>query len=160
MSVNTARTLYSIFSNPAWKLVLVAGFLAFIACFIIKGKKRAIPIVICVLSLCIYLVTAGISGSADHMISQQAGQEPIKISNMDAQVTEYTAPVDTEPVLTEEMVTATINAPVKRLKHLSVRVKIMTLLRIQRNIKMLLKRLKTIKKLQETIIFQKKSVKC
>ena len=104
MSVNTARTLYSIFSNPAWKLVLVAGFLAFIACFIIKGKKRAIPIVICVLSLCIYLVTAGISGSADHMISQQAGQEPIKISNMDAQVTEYTAPVDTEPVLTEEMV--------------------------------------------------------
>lgn len=97
MSVNTARTLNSIFSNPAWKLLIVAGLLAFIACFIIKGKKRAIPIVICVLSLCIYLVTAGISGSANHLISQQAGQEPVKISNMDAQV-------DTEPVLTEEMV--------------------------------------------------------
>ena len=101
MSVNSAITLYSIFSNPAWKLVIVAGFLAFIACFIIKGKKRAIPIVICVLSLCIYLVTAGISGSADHMISQQAGQEPIKISNMDAQELEPTTQVDTEPVSVE-----------------------------------------------------------
>ena len=104
MSVNTARTLNRIFSNPAWKLLLVAGVLAFIACFIIKGKKRAIPIVICVLSLCIYLVTAGISGSANHLISQQAGQEPAKISNMDEQVPEQTVPVDTKPVLTKEMV--------------------------------------------------------
>ena len=51
MSVNTARTLNSIFSNPAWKLLLVAGFLALIACFFIKGKKKAIPIVGCVLRL-------------------------------------------------------------------------------------------------------------
>lgn len=116
MSVNTARTLNRIFSNPAWKLLLVAGVLAFIACFIIKGKKRAIPIVICVLSLCIYLVTAGISGSANHLISQQAGQEPVKISNMDAQEPESTAPVEAEPVSAEgtvdqEMTTVGIGGP-------------------------------------------------
>ena len=40
MSVNTAITLNRIFSNPAWKLLIVAGLLAFIACFIIKGKKE------------------------------------------------------------------------------------------------------------------------
>ena len=40
MSVNTAITLNRIFSNPAWKLLLVAGLLAFIACFSIKGKKE------------------------------------------------------------------------------------------------------------------------
>ena len=82
MSVNTARMLNSIFSNPAWKLLLVMGLLAFIACFFIKGKKRAIPIVVCIVSLCLYLVTAGISGMANHLISQQAGQEPEKISDM------------------------------------------------------------------------------
>lgn len=82
MSVNTARMLNSIFSNPAWKLLLVMGLLAFIACFFIKGKKRAIPIVVCIVSLCLYLVTAGISGMANHLISQQAGQESEKISDM------------------------------------------------------------------------------
>ena len=82
MSVNTARMLNSIFSNPAWKLLLVMGLLAFIACFFIKGKKRAIPIVVCIVSLCLYLVTAGISGRANHLISQQAGQESEKISDM------------------------------------------------------------------------------
>ena len=82
MSVNTARMLNSTFSNPAWKLLLVMGLLAFIACFFIKGKKRAIPIVVCIVSLCLYLVTAGISGRANHLISQQAGQESEKISNM------------------------------------------------------------------------------
>ena len=75
MSVNTARMLNSTFSNPAWKLLLVMGLLAFIACFFIKGKKRAIPIVVCIVALCLYLVTAGISGMANHLISQQAGQE-------------------------------------------------------------------------------------
>ena len=88
MSVNTARMLNSTFSNPAWKLLLVMGLLAFIACFFIKGKKRAIPIVVCIVSLCIYLVTAGISGMANHLISQQAGQESEKISDMNAQESE------------------------------------------------------------------------
>ena len=88
MSVNTARMLNSIFSNPAWKLLLVMGLLAFIACFFIKGKKRAIPIVVCIVSLCLYLVTAGISGMANHLISQQAGQESEKISDMNAQESE------------------------------------------------------------------------
>ena len=88
MSVNTARMLNSTFSNPAWKLLLVMGLLAFIACFFIKGKKRAIPIVVCIVSLCIYLVTAGISGRANHLISQQAGQESEKISDMKAQESE------------------------------------------------------------------------
>jgi hypothetical protein len=85
MSVNTAKTLNSIFSNTSWKLLLVIGLLAFIACFFIKGKKRAIPIVVCILSLCLYLVTAVISGTKNHLISQQAGQEPEKISDMDEQ---------------------------------------------------------------------------
>lgn len=88
MSVNTARMLNSIFSNPAWKLLLVMGLLAFIACFFIKGKKRAIPIVVCIVSLCLYLVTAGISGMANHLISQQAGQESEKISDMNTQESE------------------------------------------------------------------------
>ena len=88
MSVNTARMLNSTFSNPAWKLLLVMGLLAFIACFFIKGKKRAIPIVVCIVSLCLYLVTAGISGMANHLISQQAGQESEKISDMNAQESE------------------------------------------------------------------------
>ena len=101
MSVNTARTLNRIFSNPAWKLLLVAGFLAFIACFIIKGKKRLIPIIICIVSVCLYFITAGISRSANHMISQQAGQEPVKIRDMNTQEPESTAPVEAEPVSAE-----------------------------------------------------------
>lgn len=88
MSVNTARMLNSTFSNPAWKLLLVMELLAFIACFFIKGKKRAIPIVVCIVSLCLYLVTAGISGMANHLISQQAGQESEKISDMNTQESE------------------------------------------------------------------------
>ena len=78
MSVNTARMLNSIFSAPAWKLLLVVGLLALIACFIIKGKKRAVPVVICIVSVCLYIVTAGIRGYAGHLISGQAGQEPVK----------------------------------------------------------------------------------
>jgi hypothetical protein len=85
MSVNTARMLNRIFSNTAWKLLLVMGLLAFIACFFIKGKKRTIPIVVCILSLCLYLVTAVINGRANHLINQQAGQEPVKNSDMNAQ---------------------------------------------------------------------------
>ena len=88
MGVNTARMLNSTFSNPAWKLLLVMGLLAFISCFFIKGKKRAIPIVVCIVSLCLYLVTAGISGMANHLISQQAGQESEKISDMNTQESE------------------------------------------------------------------------
>ena len=88
MSVNTARMLNSTFSNPAWKLLLVMGLLAFIACFFIKGKKRAIPIVVCIVSLCLYLVTAGISGMGNHLISQQAGQESEKNSDMNTQESE------------------------------------------------------------------------
>ena len=80
--------LNRIFSNTACKLLLVIGLAAFIACFFIKGKKRAIPIVVCILSLCLYLVTAGISGRANHLISQQVGQEPVKISDMNAQEAE------------------------------------------------------------------------
>jgi hypothetical protein len=88
MSVNTAKTLNSIFSNTSWKLLLVIGLLAFIACFFIKGKKRAIPIVVCILSLCLYLVTAVISGRTNHLISQEAGQELEKISDMNTQESE------------------------------------------------------------------------
>ena len=116
MSVNTAITLNRIFSNPAWKLLIVAGLLAFIACFIIKGKKRAIPVIICIVSVLLYIVTAGISGSANHLISQQAGQEPVKISNMDAQEPEPTTQVEAEPVSAEgtvdqEMTTMGIGGP-------------------------------------------------
>ena len=85
MSINTARMLNRIFSNTAWKLLLVIGLAAFIACFFIKGKKRAIPIIVCILSLCLYLVTAVICGRANHLISQQAGQEPVKISDINTQ---------------------------------------------------------------------------
>ena len=96
MSVNTARMLNSTFSNPAWKLLLVMGLLAFIACFFIKGKKRAIPIVVCIVSLCLYLVTAGISGMANHLISQQAGQESEKISDMNTQESEKISDMNTQ----------------------------------------------------------------
>ncbi len=96
MSVNTARMLNGIFSNPAWKLLLVVGLLAFIACFIIKGKKRVIPIIICIVSLCLYLVTAGIKGSANDLISRQAGTDPVKISDADTQVPDVAAPTETE----------------------------------------------------------------
>ena len=88
MSINTARMLNRIFSNTAWKLLLVIGLAAFIACFFIKGKKRAIPIIVCILSLCLYLVTAVICGRANHLISQQAGQESEKISDMNTQESE------------------------------------------------------------------------
>ena len=40
------------------------------------------------MSLFLYLVTAGISGRANHLISQQAGQESEKISDMNAQESE------------------------------------------------------------------------
>lgn len=83
MSVNTARMLNRMFSHPAWKLLLVAGLLAFIACFVIKGRKKRIPIVICILSVLLYLVTAGICGSANDLISRQAGQEPVRIEGSD-----------------------------------------------------------------------------
>ena len=96
MSVNTARMLNSTFSNPAWKLLLVMGLLAFISCFFIKGKKRAIPIVVCIVSLCLYLVTAGISGRANHLISQQAGQESEKISDMNTQESEKISDMNTQ----------------------------------------------------------------
>ena len=85
MSINTASMLNRIFSNTAWKLLLVIGLAAFIACFFIKGKKRAIPIIVCILSLCLYLVTAVICERANHLISQQAGQEPVKISDINTQ---------------------------------------------------------------------------
>ena len=85
MSINTARMLNRIFSNTAWKLLLVIGLAAFIAYFFIKGKKRAIPIIVCILSLCLYLVTAEICGRANHLINQQAGQEPVKISDINTQ---------------------------------------------------------------------------
>ena len=81
MSVNTARMLNIIFSSPAWKLLLVLGIPALIACFFIKGKKRTIPVIICIVSVCLYIVTAGLRGYADHLISQQAGQDPLKISD-------------------------------------------------------------------------------
>ena len=116
MSVNTARTLNRIFSNTAWKLLLIVGLLAFIACFIIKGKKRAIPVIICIVSVFLYIVTAGISGSANNLISQQAGQEPVKISNMEAQEPEPTAQVEAEPVSAvgvadQEMTTVGVGGP-------------------------------------------------
>ena len=85
MSINTASMLNRIFSNTAWKLLLVIGLAAFIACFFIKRKKRAIPIIVCILSLCLYLVTAVICGRTNHLISQQAGQEPVKISDINTQ---------------------------------------------------------------------------
>lgn len=79
MSKNTATMLNRILSNPAWKLLLVMGILAFIACFFIKGKKRAIPIVISVLSLCLFIVSAVISRSAENLIMHQAGTDPEEV---------------------------------------------------------------------------------
>ena len=79
MSENTATMLIRILSNPAWKLLLVMGMLAFIACFFIKGKKRAIPIVISVLSLCLFIVSAVISRSAENLIMHQAGTDPEEV---------------------------------------------------------------------------------
>ena len=83
MSVNTARMLNGIFSNPAWKLLLVVGLLALVISFIIKGKKRVIPIIVCIVALCLYLVAMGIRGSANDLIMRHAGQEPVKISDTD-----------------------------------------------------------------------------
>ncbi len=80
MSVNTARMLNRIFSSPAWKLLLVAGALAFAACFIVKGRKKVIPIVLCIISVCLYIVTAAISGSAEDLIAHQGGTDPEKIT--------------------------------------------------------------------------------
>ena len=79
MSVSTAKTLNRIFSSPAWMLLLVLGLLALIACFLIRGKKKAIPIITCVLSLCLFLITLGIEGSAGQVIRQQAGSDPVMI---------------------------------------------------------------------------------
>lgn len=43
MSENTATMLIRILSNPAWKLLLVMGMLAFIAFFFYKGKEKSDP---------------------------------------------------------------------------------------------------------------------
>ena len=75
MSVSTAKTLNSIFSSPAWMLLPVLGLLALIACFFIRGKKKVIPIITCVLSLCLFLLTLGIKGSAGQVICQQVVQD-------------------------------------------------------------------------------------
>ena len=80
MSVNTARMLNRIFSNPAWKLLLIIAVLAFIGCFIFKGKKRRIPVIACIASVCLFLVTGVISSSANNVIVHQAGTDPEKIS--------------------------------------------------------------------------------
>ena len=78
MSVNTARMLNGIFSSPAWKLLLVAGVLALAACFIVKGRKKVIPVVLCIISVCLYIVTVAISGSADNLLAHQGGTDPEK----------------------------------------------------------------------------------
>ncbi len=69
MSVNTARMLNRIFSSHAWKLLLAAGALALVACFIVKGWKKVIPVVLCIISVCLYIVTVAISGSADNLLA-------------------------------------------------------------------------------------------
>ena len=61
------------------ELLLVAGALALVACFIVKGRKKVIPVVLCIISLCLYIVTAAISGSADNRIAHQGGTDPEKI---------------------------------------------------------------------------------
>ena len=83
MSVNSARIFIRIFSNPAWKFLRILGVIAFIACFIIKGKKRKIPVVVCSVSFCLYIVTVAVTGTANHLIEQQAGSEEEKISDAD-----------------------------------------------------------------------------
>ena len=80
MSVNTARMLNRIFSSHAWKLLLVAGALALVACFIVKGRKKVIPVVLCIISVCLYIVTVAISGSADNLLAHQGGTDPEKIT--------------------------------------------------------------------------------
>ncbi len=79
MSVNTARMLNRIFSSPAWKLLLIIAVLAFIGCFIFKGKKRRIPVIACIASVCLFLITGVISSSANNVIVHQAGTDPEKI---------------------------------------------------------------------------------
>ena len=80
MSVNTAGTLNGIFSNPAWKLLLVPAVLALVACFIVKGRKKVVPVVLCIISVCLYIVTVAISGIAENLIAHQGGTDPEKIT--------------------------------------------------------------------------------
>ncbi len=46
-----------------------------------KGEEKAIPVIIGIVSVCLYIVTAGISGYADNLISRQVGPEPVKLSD-------------------------------------------------------------------------------
>ena len=80
MSVNIARILYRICSGPAWKLLLIVAVLAFAVCFLIKGKKKRIPIVICVVSVLLYFASQGLSHGMNQLIMLQSGQEPVRIS--------------------------------------------------------------------------------
>ena len=82
MSISTARIMNSIFSNPAWKLLLVIGLLSLIACFVTKGKKKAISVIVCVVSVCLYIITTVICGNVNRLIMDQAGQDPVKVSDM------------------------------------------------------------------------------
>ena len=81
MSVNTAETLNGIFSNPAWKLLLFPAGLALVACFIVKGRKKVGPVVLCIISVCLYIVTVAISGIAENLIAHQGGTDPEKITD-------------------------------------------------------------------------------
>ena len=99
MNVSNARILNRIFSNPAWKLLLVIGLLSLIACFVIKGKKKAISAVVCIVSVSLYIITAGICGKANRLIIEQAGQDPIKVSDPDI---ERVFPDDTFKKIIEE----------------------------------------------------------
>ena len=82
MSISTARIMNSIFSNPAWKLLLVIGLLSLIVCFVTKGKKKAISVIVCVVSVCLYIITTVICGNVNRLIMDQAGQDPVKVSDM------------------------------------------------------------------------------
>ncbi len=77
-----------------------------------KGKKRAIPIIVCIVALCLYLVTAGIRGSANGLISRQAGTDPVKISDVSVQAPEAVDSTENEPKETDrELTTAAVGGP-------------------------------------------------
>ena len=67
--------------KPAWKLLLIIGLLDFITIFFVKGKKKIIPIIVFIVTTGLYLVTLGVKGTANQVISRQAGQEPMKIKD-------------------------------------------------------------------------------
>ena len=81
MGINEARMLYRIFSSPVWTVIFAIGVIALIAVFFVKGKKKAVPIVVAAVSIFAYLLSASIKSSANSLIVHQAGSAPAMIQD-------------------------------------------------------------------------------